>query len=280
MTSKPSTADGYGYQQLGVVRRTCLYVATKLGDLLDEIVVVGGLVPYLLVDQQDLPPGLERHEGTTDLDIGMSLAMLNRERYRELGMRLRDAGFQPDVNEQGKMKLQTWTLRPTYPVSVDLLIPPTDDIAEGGHLLHIESDLAAIVTPGLELAFLGRRRIELSGRTPSGAFATRIVPVCGPGAFTVLKALAFGNRAENKDAYDLFYVWRGVGIPGVVESLTALQPSVYIDDALDIIARDFCRHDGLGPLAAAGFVMRGPDDNVQADVVGYAVELLRCVGRR
>lgn len=72
----------------------------------------------------------------------------------------------------------------------------------------------------------------------------------------------------------------GVGIPGVVESLTALQPSVYIDDALDIIAKDFCRHDGLGPLAAAEFVMRGPDDNVQADVVGYAVELLRCVGRR
>ena len=63
-----------------------------------------------------------------------------------------------------------------------------------------------IVTPGVELAFLGRRRIELSGRTPSGAFATRTIPVCGPGAFTVLKALAFGNRAENKDACDLFYV--------------------------------------------------------------------------
>jgi hypothetical protein len=28
------------------VRATCLYVATKLGDLMDELVVVGGLVPH------------------------------------------------------------------------------------------------------------------------------------------------------------------------------------------------------------------------------------------
>lgn len=46
----------------------------------------------------------------------------------------------------------------------------------------------------------------------SGARASRTIPVCGPGAFTVLKALAFGDRTENKDAYDLFYVWRGVGV--------------------------------------------------------------------
>ena len=279
MISKPSTGAGYGYEQLGFVRRTCLYIATKLGDLLDEMVVVGGLVPNLLIDQENLPSGLKPHEGTMDLDMGLTLAILNRERYRELGIRLRDAGFKPDVNDEGKTKFQTWTSRPAHPVSVDFLIPPTDDLEEGGRLLHLESDLAAIVTPGLELAFQGRQQIELSGRTLSGAFATRTIPVCGPGAFTVLKALAFGNRAENKDAYDLFYVWSGVGIPEVVESLTPLQPSVYIDNALDVIARDFCRHDGLGPLATAQFIVGGPDDNVQADVVSRALELLRCMER-
>ena len=278
MISKPSTADGYDYEQLGLVRSTCLYIATKLGDLLDEIVVVGGLVPDLLIDKADLPSGLEPHAGTMDLDMGVALAMLNHERYRELSMRLRDAGFKPDLNVHGRMRLQTWTGRPAYHVSVDFLIPPTADSDQGGRLLHIESDLAAVVTPGVELAFQGRRQLELSGRTPSGASATRTIPVCNPGAFTVLKALAFGNRAENKDAYDLFYVWSGVGIPEVVKSLTALQPSGYIDDALEVVARDFCNHDGLGPLATAEFIMSGPDDNVQADVVGRALELLRGMG--
>jgi hypothetical protein len=41
MISKPSTRDGYGIEQVASVHRTCLYMATKLGDLLDEIVVVG-----------------------------------------------------------------------------------------------------------------------------------------------------------------------------------------------------------------------------------------------
>ncbi len=124
MIAKPSTRNGYGIEQLAFVHRTCLYMATRLGDLLDDIVVVGGLVPYLLVDQQNLPPGLEPHAGTMDLDMGLALAILKGERYRELGRRLRDAGFEPEVNDQGNKRLQTWTVGTPHPVTVDFLIPP------------------------------------------------------------------------------------------------------------------------------------------------------------
>ena len=105
MIAKPATRDGYGSEQLALVRRTCLYLATRLGDLLDEIVVVGGLVPYLLIDQEELPAGLEPHAGTMDLDMGLAAVILNHERYRELGRRLRDAGFKPEVNAQGKQEV-------------------------------------------------------------------------------------------------------------------------------------------------------------------------------
>ena len=280
MPSKPSSSDGYSGGQLGRVRQTCLHMATKLGDLLDEIVVVGGLVPYLLIDQENLPSDLESHAGTMDLDMGLALAILNEERYRELGKRLRDAGFKPDVNDQGNRRFQSWTTGGAHPVAVDFLIPPTDETGEGGTLLHIESDLAAIVTPGLALAFADRCRKELSGTIPSGAWTTRNIPVCGPGAFTVLKALAFRNRTENKDAYDLFYVWRGVGIPKVAECLAVLLPNPYIDDALSVIETDFCNHDGLGPIGTARFVTQELDDDVQADVVGLARELLRAMERQ
>ncbi len=279
MVSKPSSGDEYDGEQLGRVHKTCIYMATKLGDLLDEIVVVGGLVPYLLVDQENLPSDLEPHAGTMDLDMGLALAILNRERYRELGIRLKDAGFQPDVNDQGNKRLQSWTTGGAHPVAVDFLIPPIDETGEGGTLFHIESDLAAIVTPGLELAFKDRSWKELSGTTPSGARATRNIPVCGPGAFTVLKALAFHNRTENKDAYDLFYVWSGVGIPKVAECLAVLLPNPYIDEALSVIETDFCNHDGPGPIGTAQFITRGRDDDVQADVVGLARELLHVMER-
>ena len=278
MIAKPSTSDGYDIEQLDIVHRTCLYMATRLGDLLDEIVVVGGLVPYLLVDQENLPSGLEPHVGTMDLDMGLALAILNRERYRELGHRLRGAGFEPTINDQGNRRLQTWTAGAPHRVTVDFLIPPVKDTDKGGELHRFESDLAAIITPGLELAFRDRRWKELSGRTPAGAQATRKIPVCGPGAFTVLKALAFGHRAENKDAYDLFYVWSGVGVPEVAESLLPLRPDTCIDGALSVIRREFCHHDGLGPIGAARFMTHGLDDNLQADVVGHAQAFLRAMG--
>ena len=172
MIPKPTSSDGYGGGQLGRVRQTCIYMATKLGDLLDEIVVVGGLVPYFLIDQKNLPSDLEPHAGTMDLDMGLALAILNQERYRELGVRLRGAGFQPDVNELGNKRLQSWTTGGGHPVAVDFLIPPIDETGQGGTLFHIEADLAAIVTPGLELAFKDRCWKELSGITPSGARAT------------------------------------------------------------------------------------------------------------
>ena len=54
MPEKPSFASDYKREDLELVRQTCLYVATKLGDLLDDLVVVGGLVPSLLIKDDSL----------------------------------------------------------------------------------------------------------------------------------------------------------------------------------------------------------------------------------
>ena len=40
MADKPTTAAGYKSEQLELVRATCLYLATKLGDLMDERVLI------------------------------------------------------------------------------------------------------------------------------------------------------------------------------------------------------------------------------------------------
>ena len=60
--------------------RTCLHVATVLGDLLQtELTVVGGLVPSLLIPQSSLPAAAEAHCGTLDVDLGLSLALLDEQ---------------------------------------------------------------------------------------------------------------------------------------------------------------------------------------------------------
>lgn len=139
MELKPSTAAGYDRAFVRRVRQTCLYLATRLNDLLDHVIVVGGLAPSLLVDQVD---AREEHVGTLDLDIGLELAVLNDKRYQELTARLRQAGFGPDVNERGNPTRQRWKIEGKPRVTVDFLIPATEANDLGGSLRDLEEDFA------------------------------------------------------------------------------------------------------------------------------------------
>lgn len=279
MTDKPTTAAGYDDRQTKLVRATCLYVATKLGDLMDELVVIGGLVPPLLIGQDDLPAAADPHVGTMDLDVGLALNLLSDGRYRTLTERLRRAGFEPDTGGHGTPTRQRWKIERPEKVTVDFLVPPSRPHDRGGRLRNIEPDFAAVIVPGLHLAFQDRKQVTLSGRTILGEQATRAVWICGPGAYVVLKSLAFRSRGENKDAYDLYYVVRNYGqsIDDVASPLKSLLHDPSAKKALRILAEDFREHDGIGPRRAAEFVTRGPDDEIQADVVGFVTQLLeRC----
>lgn len=280
MTDKPTTARGYRREHSELVRATCLFFATKLGDLMDDLVVVGGLVPSLLIDQEAGDSTIERHVGTMDLDIGLAAALHGQGRYREISDRLRRSGFAPDENESGRPTRQRWKFEVHEKVTIDFLMPPTSPDDRGGSLRDLEPDFAAVIAPGLHLAFRDRRRLSLSGRTIVGENATREIWVCGPGAFVVLKALAFELRGENKDAYDLFYVLRnyGAGLEDVVERLRPLLDDESTRKAIEILQRDFLSENGVGPRRVAEFQTGGPDEAIQADVVGLVGDLLRRLG--
>src|SRR5205823_2291930 len=115
--AKPRTAAGYDRAHVARVKGTCLYLATKIGDLLDELVIVGGLVPSLIVDQTQA--GIVRHVGTNDLDVGMEIAILDNKRYEALTERLRTAGFGPDENEKGNPTRQRWMINGPPKVTLD-----------------------------------------------------------------------------------------------------------------------------------------------------------------
>ena len=279
MADKPKRASEYKSEHLELVRETCLYVATKLGDLMDEVVVVGGLAPSLLIDQGKLPEGTSAHVGTMDLDVGLKLALLDDRRYVTLTERLRGANFLPDQSDEGRPTRQRWKMSGTGGVTVDFLIPPSRPEDQGGKLRDIESDFAAVIAPGLMCAFQDRRRVRIDGRTILGEKAAREVWVCGPGAFVVLKALAFRGRGENKDAYDLYYLVRnfGDGIEDVATCLRPLLSDLEAQRALQILRDDFLDYEGVGPRRVAEFLQGGPNADIQADVAGFVKALLdRC----
>jgi hypothetical protein len=276
MPEKPSRAADYGKEQIQLVKATCLYIATVLGDYMEQVVIVGGLVPSILIDQKNLPDGADSHVGTMDLDMGLTLAIFDEKRYQAITDRLRTAKFSPDVNEQGNLTRQRWKIEEDGKVTVDFLVPPASDADQGGQIKDIENDFAAVITPGLELAFKDKIKITLDDSTIFGEKAKRDVYFCGPGAFVVLKALAFRKRGENKDAYDLYYHIRNFG-SGVEDIAVALKPLLNekeTKEAIKILKEDFTDNDGIGAVRVARFITGSTDETIQADVAGFIHALL------
>lgn len=276
---KPQNHLGYNANSLELVRQLCLTVATFLGDLIEnDLVIVGGLVPTLLIDQSSLSDQDEKHVGTTDLDLGLTLAMLDEKRYAELSERLRRNNFSPDSNEKGNPTLQRWR-HSKYSTLIDFLIPISSQNEKPGTIMKLESDFGALVTVGLELAFIDRKVITLDGKTLDGAKATRKINVCGAGAFIVLKALAFRGRLEPKDAYDLFYVIRNYS-GGPEEIASKLKPIIQFEStrkALNFLREDFSKVESLGPREVANFIGETDNLDVMQDVVGFVTRLLTLV---
>lgn len=277
---KPRHRSGYTPEDLEQVKSVCL----TLGAYLEDICVVGGLVPALLIDTTRTDDDDDLHPGTNDLDVGLAIVLLDEQRYAEISSRLRAEGFKPDQNNDGNDIVQRWCLG-DLKVTVDFLMPPADDEQSGGHIHNLEPDFGALITPGLELAFSERVWVDVDGHTLKGEHARRRIPVCGPAAFVVLKALASGDRCEPKDAYDLVYVIRHTpGRGGTIAERLAEHGQGHreiVERALGFLARDFADPDDIGPLRAADFISAdGSDrDDDAADAHGYVDDLLRAVAQ-
>ena len=276
VSDSPLVRGDYAAAETEQVRSACLSVAVALGSMLDEICIVGGLVPLLLVDQSAFDPE-DAHIGTNDLDVGLAMTLLDEARYAEIATQLRQEQFEPDVNASGNPTNQRWRMHGRK-VTIDFLIEPPDENARPATIKHLQADLGAYVVPGVALAFEERVWAPLDGLTLRGERARRKIPVCGPGAFVVLKALAFGNRARPKDAYDLLYLlrnWTGRREDVVARLRTqAARHATLVREALRQLERDFATLDSIGPSRAAEFSGGSDRDADLADAHGEVDDLL------
>jgi hypothetical protein len=210
-----------------------------------------------------------------DLDLGLAFALVGERRYQKVAERLRAAGFEMDKNEDGNPTRQRWRIS-NPPVKMDFLIEPDDPAAKPGRLFPLTNDWAAIIAPGLHLAFRNRCKVILEGRTIAGETAQRHVHVCGAGAFVVLKALSFHFRGENKDAYDLFYVLRnfGRGVSDVARQYRPLLPDPTALQAIEYLRADFLEAEALGSRRVEAFLYGRSDLASQTDVVEFVRSFL------
>lgn len=284
--SKPQTRFGYTTESVALMKQAALHVRTVLGDLYADVVIVGGLVPSLLIPNP--PKDVAVHPGTMDLDLGLSLGLLDGERYTEVSDRLRKAGFAPAENKDGRKIRQTWEFKIEGGgrALIDFLIGPVSAASVPGRLQNLEDDFAAFIAEGVPLAFRDKRSITLTGKTLKAEEATREALVCGPSAFVAMKAAAFKNRGEAKDAYDLFYLVNHyqpfdeivLGFRGLLKG----EGHRCTVDALATLNDDFKSPGSIGCMRAADFFLgdeKDGRDEFHADVSGVVMRFTRAVAK-
>ncbi len=253
-------------------------LVTLLGDIgpwNQRIYLVGGLAPRYIVGT--LPEGARPHVGTTDVDLVIGLAVEGEsvEAYRTLENNLKKAGFKAESSFRWMNKIEGMT------VILEFLCE-TDQVEPGKIFKPKEgtgSGLGAFNVRGAQLVTRDYVEHELEAdRLDDGGRSKVVVRVANILSYTVLKILAFQDRHENKDSYDLIYCLLNFGDgpeeAGRSAAHSAIRGDAQVEGALRLLSERFADADQDGPHAYAAFLADEDDEEEKARLRQEAVAVV------
>lgn len=226
----------------------------------ERIVVVGGMVPFYLYDEDEIPEELDPHVGTIDLDIGVGILVEegDEEAYTELERQITDLGFRIPAAD----KKWRWA-RDVDGITVVLeFLGPAKEGDEPGRQTNEPiggtGNLYALAVRGIELVPRDHVRVELDGETLDHAGRRAVTArVANLLPFLMLKAFAIEEREKFKDSYDV--VWSLLAHregPAEAARLAAESPIATegtVGEALDLLRTHYETPEHIGPARFAEF---------------------------
>ena len=281
---EPQSAADYDDRTTTAVKTVLIEIGQILGSFKGKFAIVGGVVPWLLLGNEDMP-----HVGTLDVDLGLDAEALGDGEYATLIESLLRHGYQ-QRGELRRFQLvrQVRTEDGGVPIDiiVDFLMPRPAEIVR--NLPPLISDFAVQRADGADLALRFYQLVAISGPMPDGGVNRVEIAVCSIPALLAMKGHAIEGRYKQKDAYDIYYCIRNY--PGGPEVLAAeCRPLLDHESGAagyGFIADKFDTADGFGPTCVRRFVeetnvlgARSPEQ-WQQDAFGQVDAWLRSLGLR
>ncbi len=217
-----------------------------LGEYRDDMVLVGGWIPELLVPQSQ-----DWHIGSIDVDLALNHKELTKAGYRMIGDILRQHGYAQD-------KHQPFIFRKTVrgqSVQVDFL---AGEYGGSGRSRRTQKalDMQPRKARGCDLVFLIEpANVSVKGKLPDGALDEVQVQVASVVPFLVMKGIALEDRRKAKDAYDIYFILHNYpgGVEAVVKAFKPHLKLTLVMEGLKKIAGKFTTLDHVGPRDVAEF---------------------------
>jgi len=243
------TKRDYDVMQVEAARSVMLELVHLLGEYRDDIVVVGGWVPALLIPQDKA-----RHIGSMDVDLALNHKTLRDPGYKTIRNLLLGRGYRQDEN-QPFIFWRTVTVgeRPME-VEVDLLAGEYEGTTRKHRTQEVQ-DVRARKARGCDLAFESAREVHVQGMLPDGARDSGTIRVAAIIPFLAMKGMAMATRLKEKDPWDVYYCVRNYS--GGPDALAAeFVPHIghgLVKEGLRHIAEKFASSEHIGPKSVADF---------------------------
>lgn len=276
--AKPATFDGYSDQYTSDCERVLVTLLRGLGPWKDSVYLVGGLTPRYLVKAR--PPVVPAHAGTMDVDIVIDLQILaNTDAYHTLEENLKKMGFERAENDRQQKLSWRWQARTEHGALMVLeFLADAPEIA-GGRVqpLPTSGTISAINIPHSSIVFDLYEVTEIEAELLGGdGIAVEKIKHANLISFSCLKAFAFDQRFERKDAHDLIYCLEHAagGADAVARAFRQALDGKHSDvvkNALDLLRVRFAQvgeTEGYrkdGPVAVAKFELGEGDEPEQRE---------------
>ena len=205
--TKPRFQDGYDAQITQDCERVLVTLLRGLGPLKRCVFLIGGLTPRYLVKGR--PPEVPAHAGTSDIDVVVDMAILaDTEAYATLEKNLKGMKFERAENENGNKVSWRWKVRTGHGTTIVLEFLAYDAEKAGGRVTELKTagNVSAMNIPHADIVFeLHDQQSVTAQLLDEGGEVTETISHANRVSFTCLKALAFDDRGERKDAHDLVY---------------------------------------------------------------------------
>jgi hypothetical protein len=236
-----------------------LELMTILKGYRDSLVLIGGWVPYFILETHKSKDIDFTHIGSIDIDLVIDPKVIDEEKYETITRMLLSRDYKPskEILYQFERRVKSEIDGKDYTVLVDFLTPQPPK-GEGSSRRHreIQPDLKARNLPGADIALQLNQKIPLVGILPGNGETKVEFKMADLTSFLTLKGIAFGKRYQEKDAYDIYSLcdYYKEGPVSVAEELRPKKDVKIVKRGLNAIRQGFRDINAEGPSWVANFL--------------------------
>ena len=232
-----------------------LELMIALGSYRDGLVLVGGWVPYLLLNQYQNKEANFQHIGSKDIDIVVNPAIVDKKKYATILELLKGKGYKPKEGATYSFVKNVVTNKGDEQIQIDFLGPEYGGTEKSHRHQVVQDDFLLRKAHGGDIVFDHATTITLEGKLPNGGEGKTTIKMADIVGILTMKGIALGLRYKEKDAYDIngLILYYKSGPLAVAEELKPFIENKLVKESLDAISDKFRSREAEGPTWVADF---------------------------